>query len=58
MSHPKYGRCDVVEHSDKECSKCKGPPYLAPISHGFVNLYRNNKMVAWCGVNYAKKYLI
>jgi hypothetical protein len=51
---PKFGVCEVRELSDKEAD-FKGKP---PISHGFVNLYKNGKHVGWCGRFYAEKHLI
>lgn len=51
--------CQVVEHTDEECQKPrKDGQHLAPISHGFVCLYRNNKYEKWCGQFYAEKRII
>jgi hypothetical protein len=48
-----YGLCTVAEATDDECEKSK----LAPISHGFVNLFHGSEHVAWCGVNYAEQHI-
>ena len=49
----------VREHTDEECQKPrKDGLSLAPISHGFVCLYLNNKYVKWCGSFYAEKRII
>ncbi len=50
---PKYGICEVREASDKEAKN-----KIAPFSHGFVNLYQNNKWIDFCGVFYAKDRII
>lgn len=49
----------VIEHTDKECNKArKDGKILAPVSHGFVCLYRDNVYEKWCGTSYAKEHLI
>lgn len=53
---PKYGLCTVRELTDRECRK-KSSTHLAAASHGFVNLYVEDKHVAWCGWYYAKDLL-
>ena len=50
---PRYGICRVKEASDKESTG-----KIAPISHGFVNLYKAGKWVNFCGVLYAKRYVL
>lgn len=50
---PKFGICTVKEASDKESTGM-----IAPVSHGFVNLYKNRKWVAWCGMFYAARHII
>jgi len=50
---PKLGVCIVKEASDKESNG-----KIAPVSHGFVNLYQNRKWVAWCGTFYAERHII
>lgn len=48
----------VKEHTDKECLKPRTDGnHLAPISHGFVCLYKGEKYCRWCGVDYAKTKL-
>jgi len=59
ISTKKYGVCNVVEHTDRECSSSRNKGvHLAPSSHGFVNLYKDGKFVAWCGIFYAEKHLV
>jgi dTDP-4-dehydrorhamnose 3,5-epimerase-like enzyme len=59
MRSKKYGICTVVEHTDKECTASnKKGGLLAPVSHGFVILYKDNVFVAWCGQFYAEEHLI
>ena len=49
----------VIEHTDKECEKRrKDKKFLAPISNGFVCLYRGKTYVQWCGVNFARQQVI
>ena len=50
---PLYGICTVKEASDKEAGN-----RIAPVNHGFVNLYKNDVWVGWCGFEYAKRFLI
>ncbi len=50
---PKHGVCTVKEAKDSECTE-----KIAPVAHGFVNLYKGEQWVDWCGFEYAKKYLI
>lgn len=50
---PKHGICTVKEASDKESTE-----RIAPVSHGFVNLYKEKQWIDWCGFDYTKKYLI
>ena len=47
------GLYDVLEADDNEC---KGN--IAPRSHGFVNLFKHEEFVGWCGVAWAKKRLV
>jgi len=45
----------VKEATDKECMKSEDR--LAPISHGFVNLYNEeNQFITFCGVIYAREH--
>ena len=50
---PLHGICTVKEANDKECAD-----KIAPISHGFVNLYKGNKWIAFCGSQYAKEHIV
>lgn len=50
---PNFGICTVKEATDKESNG-----KIAPISHGFVNLYHNDVWVGFCGVSYAEKNII
>lgn len=50
---PKLGICTVKEATDKE-----SVGMIAPISHGFVNLYHEDTWVAWCGVFHAERHII
>ena len=51
----KFGICTVKEASDDECMENNK---YAPISHGFVNLFKNGKFIDWCGVNFASDRII
>jgi len=56
---PKFGICTVKEAENNECgwfNKYHG--YIAPIDHGFVNLYHGDKWVGWCGVIFAERHII
>ena len=47
--------------TDKECTEKsnKGDnKNLAPLSHGFVNLFDGTNHIAWCGTNYATEHRI
>lgn len=49
----KFGICTVKEATDREANG-----KIAPISHGFVNLYHGNKWVGFCGVNHAEEHKV
>lgn len=44
------GICTVKEASDKETTE-----KIAPVSMGFVNLYKGRKWVGYCGIFFAEK---
>lgn len=50
---PVHGICTVKEARGKDVNGM-----IAPIDHGFVNLYKDGKWVAYCGVFYARDRVI
>lgn len=50
---------EVREHTDKECGKKRSDgKHLAPLSHGFVCLYKDGIYEQWCGVAFAERHKI
>ena len=53
VNDPRFGICTVKEADNTECTS-----QIAPIDHGFVNLYHGDKWVGWCGVIFAERHII
>jgi hypothetical protein len=59
IKDPQFGVCEVREMTDREvCNANKKNINWAPKSHGFVNLFKNGKFIAWCGCLYAEEHII
>lgn len=51
----------VVEHTDDECTESRNREdgyVFAPVSHGFVCLYKDGEYKMWCGINYAENLIV
>ena len=56
---PKWGVCTVKEAEDNESGwSNEHHGYIAPIDHGFVNIFCGDKFVGWCGTFYAERRII
>lgn len=55
-----FGTVMAISCTDNECTKLSNTgkyQNLAPLSHGFVNLFDDDgAQVGWCGTSYAKEH--